>query len=126
MLNNEFLEDLARFCEDNPVGGEDRFYGEAGVPPVCAGWNKGILGANEGCGTKPCVYKGVEYNSLTEAAEANGVTISAVSQYIKREGAWRYELPVTYKGVEYPNLRECARITGAPYSSVATWVRRHR
>ena len=119
----DFLEDLAKFCEENPIEYPVRYYGEAGVPP----WNYGKEGSMTGYGTKKCVYKGEEYNSLTEAAEANGVSVSAVSQYIKRNPTdrGRYEGPIVYKGREYANLRECARITGNPYSSVQNWVLRH-
>ena len=75
---------------------------------------------------KECVYKGKYYRTMTEAAKDNGVSVSAVSLYVKREGCWRYEMPIVYKGVEYQNFKECAKITEQPYSSITQWVRRHR
>ena len=43
-------------------------------------WNKGIKGAGYRQGIKKCVYRGMEFPSMTDAAEYFGVSISAVSQ----------------------------------------------
>jgi predicted GIY-YIG superfamily endonuclease len=47
-------------------------------------WNKGIKGAGKECGTKSCTYRGVFFNSLTEAANYFGVSVSAVSKSFKK------------------------------------------
>ena len=73
----------------------------------------------------PCTYKGKQFDSMTEAAEYFGVTVSAVSLYVSRIGCHRYEMPVMYKGKRYESIVEAATINDAPYSSVANWVRRH-
>ena len=88
-------------------------------------WNKDKEGIMEGKGTKPCEYKGIQFNSRTEAAEHFGVDVSAVSQYVKRDGCNRRNRKINYKGKEYENARECARITGASYSGIISWVNRH-
>ena len=43
-------------------------------------WNKGIRGAGYRQGIKKCVYRGIEFPSMTDAAEYFGVSISAVSR----------------------------------------------
>jgi predicted GIY-YIG superfamily endonuclease len=45
---------------------------------------KGKVGHAKGCGTKVCEYRGMEFSSLTEAANHFGVSVSAVSLYRKR------------------------------------------
>ena len=72
-----------------------------------------------------CVYKGKEFNSMTEAAEYFGTSVSAVSLYIQRKGCHRYEMPVEYKGKVYKCIAEAAKLNNSPYSSVAAWVKRH-
>tara|TARA_B100000085_G_scaffold164549_1_gene149596 strand:+ start:2648 stop:3175 length:528 start_codon:yes stop_codon:yes gene_type:complete len=47
-------------------------------------WNKGVKGAGKGLGTKSCVYRGLQFNSRTEAANHFGVSVSAVSHSIKK------------------------------------------
>lgn len=75
--------------------------------------------------TTPCTYKGMEFESMTAAAQHFGVTISAVSLYVNRAGCHRYEMPVEYKGKVYKSIADAAELNGAKYGSVATWVRRH-
>ena len=50
-------------------------------------WNKGIVGAGKGLGTKPCIYKGIEFNSRTEAASYFGVSVGAVTLWIKKHSS---------------------------------------
>ena len=47
-------------------------------------WNKGIKGAGKGQGVKSCVYRGKTFSSMTEAANHYNVSISAVSQAVKK------------------------------------------
>ena len=47
-------------------------------------WNRGIKGAGYRQGVKRCVYRGMEFTSMTDAAEHFGVTISAVSRANKQ------------------------------------------
>ena len=42
-------------------------------------WNKGLKGSGKGLGVKRVEYRGIEFPSLTKAAEYFGVSISAVS-----------------------------------------------
>ena len=72
----------------------------------------------------PCVYKGLKFESMTEAAIHFDTSVSAVSQYVKRT-CHRYECPVEYKGKIYACLKEAAQQTGDRYQSVAQWVHRH-
>ena len=48
--------------------------------------HKGKVGHSKGCGVKPCVYRGKQFASMTEAAKHFGVDVSAVSQWVKRHG----------------------------------------
>jgi predicted GIY-YIG superfamily endonuclease len=45
-------------------------------------WNKGKSGFTGP--VKPCIYKGIEFNSRTEAASHFGVSVSAVTLWIKK------------------------------------------
>lgn len=47
-------------------------------------WNKGKSGFRGP--TKSCIYKGIKFNSRTEAASHFGVTVSAVTLWIKKAG----------------------------------------
>ena len=47
---------------------------------------RGREGHGKGCGVKPCIYKGKQFASMTEAAEHFGVGVSAVCQWVKRNG----------------------------------------
>ena len=48
--------------------------------------HKGKKGHAKGCGVKPCNYRGKDFSSMTEAAKHFGVDVSAVSQWVKRNG----------------------------------------
>ena len=75
---------------------------------------------------KPCVYKGVHYDNMTEAAKANGVSIGAVSTYVKREGkVQRYDMPIIYKGIRYNNISHAMKETGKCHSTIQSYVWRH-
>ena len=45
-------------------------------------WNKGKVGLKGPI--KPCVYKGIQFNSRTEAASHFDVTVSAVTMWVKK------------------------------------------
>jgi len=47
-------------------------------------WNKGVKKAGYRQGIKKCVYRGMEFPSMTDAAEYFGVTVSAVSLASKK------------------------------------------
>jgi hypothetical protein len=49
-------------------------------------WNKGVMGAGKGLGVKRVEYRGMEFPSMTSAAEYFNVTVSAVSQRCVRVG----------------------------------------
>ena len=119
------LDDLFGIDSDVPVDFDLNNIDEGAYAPVCIGWNRGLVGSMTGIGTKPCAYKGLDFTSMTEAAEHFGVTISAVSLYVSRKGCRRYEMPVMYKGKTYKSIADAAKCNDAPYSSVANWVRRH-
>jgi len=48
-------------------------------------WNKGKSGFRGP--VKPCIYKGIEFNSRTEAAAHFGVTVSAITLWIKKHSS---------------------------------------
>ena len=48
-------------------------------------WNKGKTGVQKHA-TKECIYRGIKFSSMTEAANHFGVTISAVSRWNKKHG----------------------------------------
>lgn len=48
-------------------------------------WNKGKSGFRGP--VKPCIYKGIKFNSRTEAAAHFGVTVSAITLWIKKHSS---------------------------------------
>ena len=106
---DELLQSLAEFAATFDPNDEDEIFQEMG--------NKHV--------EKPCIYKGERYPTLTAAAKAHGVSIGAVSQYVKREGCLRREYPIVHKGISYKSIKECATITGENRSTISSWVQRH-
>lgn len=105
----------------------DRLFGIADGPeltPLVEGVD--YIPGNVQVMTTPCNYKGVDFPSMTAAAEHFGVTISAVSMYVNRDGCHRYDYPVVYKGKTYKSIADAANLNGAKYGSVARWVHRHQ
>ena len=119
------LDEMFGIDSDKPVEFNLEGTIEGSYSPVSIGWNRGKVGSMTGLGTKECVYKGLKFSSMTEAAEHFGVSISAVSLYVKRKGCHRYEYPVMYKGNTYKSIADAAKLNGVPYGSVAKWVRYH-
>lgn len=80
--------------------------------------------------TKPTMYNGSLYTSLTAAAKAAGVTVRAASYHLKRYGtldrAGKHNCSsVTWKGKEYPSQNAAAKAAGCSAANVSMHLARY-
>jgi hypothetical protein len=79
-----------------------------------------------------CVWNGIEYSSVKEAAKALGIHPSTMSHRIKMGWVDDQSLPapintpceITWEGVTYPSIKECAEKTGLKPTTMAKWSRK--
>lgn len=82
-----------------------------------------MTSGGEGGLSIPCSWNGVQYPSMTVAAEANNVTFSTMRERIEKGYKCDSDLrsnrkPVTWNGIEYPSVRAAAKFNGCTFTAM--------